>query len=264
MSQADAETLPDGNGRRRKHEPDVDQLAVFAPIADLGRADLVAQRLGDAIILGVLQDGDRLPNEANLGQQFGVATVTAREALEMLRSRGLIMTKRGRGGGSFVTYRRSLVEDLDQTQFAHSSRTGLRDMAIHYGALAARAASLAAVRASDDDVERLREIVADLDYGSDVGARRGEALFRVEVAAVAQSASLLKEEVRLQTEYSPVLWVGMGEERCRDIVRNAHEELVAAIESVDEARAAGVVQRQVDSFASFAIGIKARFDREHS
>ena len=40
------------------------RAAVFAPIAGGGRAELVAQRLTDAIDLGLLGGGEKLPSEA--------------------------------------------------------------------------------------------------------------------------------------------------------------------------------------------------------
>ena len=77
--------------------------AVFAPLAQESRAEIVARRLSDAIALGLLPDATQLPSESDLAARFGVATVTVREALTTLRHRGLVETRRGRGGGSFVT-----------------------------------------------------------------------------------------------------------------------------------------------------------------
>src|SRR6187551_2517051 len=98
--------------RRRRRGLDLPQsirsataarAAVFAPLGPAGRAELVEQRLTDAIELGLLSHGEKLPSESEMARQFGVATVTAREALEALREKGLVETKRGRDGGSFVT-----------------------------------------------------------------------------------------------------------------------------------------------------------------
>ena len=45
-----------------------------------GRAEQVAQRLGEAIRLGLILDGERLPSEVQLAEQLGIATVTLRAA----------------------------------------------------------------------------------------------------------------------------------------------------------------------------------------
>ena len=39
----------------------------------------------------------KLPSERELAQEYGVAYMTARHAMEVLRDRGLIITRRGRG-----------------------------------------------------------------------------------------------------------------------------------------------------------------------
>ena len=44
------------------------RAAVFAPVGGAGRAELVAQRLTDAITLGLLGDGERLPSETEMAR----------------------------------------------------------------------------------------------------------------------------------------------------------------------------------------------------
>ena len=42
------------------------RAVIFSPLEGAGRAELVEQRLTDAIVSGVLRDGERLPSEADL------------------------------------------------------------------------------------------------------------------------------------------------------------------------------------------------------
>lgn len=49
-----------------------------------------------------LRKGDRLPGEAELIARFGMAKGTIREAMRILEAQGLIVTRTGPGGGSFV------------------------------------------------------------------------------------------------------------------------------------------------------------------
>ena len=72
------------------------------PTTSSGRADEVVQRISEAIHLGLLSDGEKLPVEVDLAAQFGIAPMTVREALADLREQGLVETRRGRSGGSFV------------------------------------------------------------------------------------------------------------------------------------------------------------------
>ena len=72
--------------------------AVFAPLDDGAlRSEAVVRRVGSAIGLGLLGDGEQLPTEADLATMLTVSTVTLREALAELRKLGLVETRRGRG-----------------------------------------------------------------------------------------------------------------------------------------------------------------------
>lgn len=67
------------------------------------RARTIAKVLQDNILSGHYVPGDRLPSEADLCAHFEVSRPTLREALGRLSARGLIATRRGAGGGAFVT-----------------------------------------------------------------------------------------------------------------------------------------------------------------
>jgi GntR family transcriptional repressor for pyruvate dehydrogenase complex len=62
----------------------------------------VADRIKDWVVERDLKTGARLPNEAEMILQFGVSKGTVREAMRILEAQGLIVTRTGPGGGSFV------------------------------------------------------------------------------------------------------------------------------------------------------------------
>ena len=61
----------------------------------------VASDIEADIDAGRLAPDTRLPSEAELAVQYGVARVSVRRAMELLRERGKVVTVHGRG--SFVT-----------------------------------------------------------------------------------------------------------------------------------------------------------------
>lgn len=79
---------------------------------DIGGAPLAGKRakLSDVIVNDVKrwivverkQPGDRMPNEKELGELFGMSKSTVREALKALEVRGLIKVRTGPGGGAFL------------------------------------------------------------------------------------------------------------------------------------------------------------------
>ena len=109
---------------------------LFAPLEAGGRAETVARRLVQAITLGLLLDGERLPAESQLARQFGVSPVTLREALAMLRDMGLVETRRGRQGGSFVRAPASAQEAQVEAMLRLLSVHELRDIGDHRAAVA--------------------------------------------------------------------------------------------------------------------------------
>ncbi|WP_353808009.1 FadR/GntR family transcriptional regulator [Agromyces sp. SYSU T00194] len=241
--------------------PDVTRAVVFAPLDAVGRADRVEQRLGDAIVLGVLRDGEKLPSEAELARRLGVAVVTAREALEALRARGLVQTRRGREGGSFVTFDPAASDRVVDERLAAISRIDIRDLAAHYTAIAGTAAELAADRATDDDVASLRALAASVDGATAGGARRGHGRFRLDVAALSQSARLVHEELRLQAEFGPLLWMCLRDEDYRERSRVVREETIDAIESLDPERARHVTSGWIGQAIAWLIDEKTRRER---
>ena len=57
----------------------------------------LADDLAAKIAAGDFPVGSRLPSEAELAETYGVAKMTVRRALEVLRERGLVRTLHGRG-----------------------------------------------------------------------------------------------------------------------------------------------------------------------
>jgi DNA-binding FadR family transcriptional regulator len=65
-------------------------------------SDLVAGHLRRRIVRGELREGEQLPPESVLIEQFAVSRPTLREAFRVLESEGLITVRRGTQGGARV------------------------------------------------------------------------------------------------------------------------------------------------------------------
>lgn len=123
----------------------------------------VSDQLRAKILSGELQPGSRLPNETDMSTLFGVSRSTVREALRELSSQTLVATKRGVGGGTFV----SSPEPSQVTQYLEASlglMSASEDVTVaelleFRGMLEVPAAGLAALRRTEDDVKVLQEVV---------------------------------------------------------------------------------------------------------
>ncbi|MGH3924093.1 MAG: GntR family transcriptional regulator [Pseudonocardiaceae bacterium] len=72
-------------------------------LGDIDKADdrppyrQIAAALREAITSGRLAPGDRLPSESELVERYDVARMTARQAIQELRTEGLVISEHGRG-----------------------------------------------------------------------------------------------------------------------------------------------------------------------
>jgi GntR family transcriptional regulator, transcriptional repressor for pyruvate dehydrogenase complex len=220
------------------------RAAVFAPLDTGRRADAVVRRLSEGIQLGLLRPGEQLPSETELAESFGVAPVTVREALTALRERQLVVTRRGRTGGSFVRDVPAEPADLLRERLREIAPSQLRDLADHYVAVFGHSAQLAAERAGSEDVRLLTEDVAELrralemdaEIDADAG-RRAEWRFHVDVAAAAQSPRLTRTVMGLQSEVGPLLWLAATTETARAEVLARVQGILDAVRACDAQRA---------------------------
>lgn len=72
-------------------------------------AELVAQRIRRQIIRGELSEGESLPSETALIEQYGISRPTLREAFRVLEAEQLISVRRGARGGARVHAPRAVV-----------------------------------------------------------------------------------------------------------------------------------------------------------
>lgn len=199
-----AASEPDGARRGRQASeklPPPTRRLLFRQVGAPNAPAAVVRRLRAAIGLGLLSDGDKLPREADLAKELGVSNFSLREALALLRNDGLIITRPGKNGGSFVRRPKEPLP-LANDELIQLSSAELRDLGDWRQMLTSTAAGLAAQRAAPSNIERLSlyaEQVATADDNQ--GARRAYARYHVELTAAAQSARLSRAEFSMHEEF---------------------------------------------------------------
>ena len=209
--------------------------AVFSPLDDgAQRADAVVRRLGSAIALGLIEDGEQLPSETQLAVSLGVSTMTLREALADLRRRGLVVTRRGRSGGSFVRAESGALTALTDGRVSELGTTDLRELGELHAAIAGAAALHAADRATEHEIEHLSDLVGAFELAKDVTLRRRvDGRFYIELAASAQSVRLTMQEIGIQTELGQMSWA-LGDDPTRFAAAvESHRAIVGALRDRD-------------------------------
>ena len=141
------------------------------------------------------------------------------------------------------------------------SRIELRDLSLHYAAIAGMAAEVAADRASEDDLASLVEVDARADLATPGGARRAVGRFQLEIAAVSQSPRLVHEELRLQAEAGPLLWLCLREQDSRDRSRTARARGHPGDPHVQPERARRATTDHIASAVEWLIDEKVRLEQ---
>lgn len=141
-------------------------------------AEQVTEQLEAFIINQRLRAGDRLPSERELAKQFGVSRTVVREAVRALQARSMVEVSSGSG---------TVVRDVSPQAVSKSVSMLLRQGRPHvdYGLvsevrrlLEVEIAGLAAARRTQEDLNRLQEIVHTMDEMQ----RDRESFARIDVA----------------------------------------------------------------------------------
>lgn len=222
------------------------RASLISPLTAGGRTDEVVQRISEAIHLGLVVDGEQLPTEVEFAGQLGVSPMTLREALAVLREQGLVETRRGRTGGTFVRRPANPPLKVLKDRLRATTVSELRDLADEQWAVSGACAELAAERASASSVRRLLYLVEQLAPAKGLGARiRADSRFHIEVAMASQSERLTRLEVNLQSRTAGPLWWSYEPEPTLDEVVAEHHAIALAIAEEDGERARTLAERHV-------------------
>jgi GntR family transcriptional regulator, transcriptional repressor for pyruvate dehydrogenase complex len=233
---------------RTQASPDAGSSGVIEPLATGARAGEVEQRIGQAIALGLLPHGQQLPAEVVFASELGVSPSTLRDALASLREQGLVETRRGRAGGTFVMRPAEPDEDDLWERLRRTSATALRDLADEHAAIAGMSARLAAERASAADVSRLGSLIEQLSKAEALGPRiRADSRFHVDLAAASYSERLKQREVVLQGDTGDLLWLPHRPELDPSQAVHEHSEIALAVANEDGDRARHLAELHVQS-----------------
>src|SRR5712692_7663341 len=114
---------------------------------------LIVDQLRRAIHVGTFIPGDKFPPERELSKQLGVSRASVREAIRVLEGEGYVEARRGATGGIIVLDRAQTEERL--AAVIRSKLPEIEQVIDFRLAVECRAARLAAVRRTDEDLARL-------------------------------------------------------------------------------------------------------------
>jgi DNA-binding FadR family transcriptional regulator len=229
--------------------------AVLRPVRAGNAFEETVERLLQIIKLGAVAHGERLPPERELAPRLGVSRVTLREAIRALQQEGYVESRRGRSGGTFVTYRTPRPRSGDLARVAEGRVEQLTDaltyrMAVETGA----AQQLATMELTDAQSARLRRALVEANAADEADYRRLDARFHLTIAELTGSnlLSTACADARMRVtdllNAIPVLQ--------RNIEHSAlqHEAIVAAILTGDPEAARRAVAEHLEGTAALLRG----------
>jgi GntR family transcriptional repressor for pyruvate dehydrogenase complex len=155
-------------------------------------SEAIVEHLLTQIRKGEYGPGDWLPSERQLQEQLGVGRLALREALARLSALGIIQVSHGKGA--------QLQEQVDEAvlinalipSFAGRSSKGLQDLVETRSLIEGELAAKAALKRTDEDIERLRRILDDPGTAltSDEALAEMDFSFHCEVARIADNEFL--------------------------------------------------------------------------
>jgi GntR family transcriptional regulator, transcriptional repressor for pyruvate dehydrogenase complex len=213
--------------------------AVFEPVSPPTTFEETVERLGNAIKLGLLSAGSRLPPERELAGQLGISRSTLRQAIVTLVQSGHLTSVRGRSGGTFVAEMPPLASRAARRPAAGKMRAVL-DYRV---AIEAGAAMLAAERAGKRDLDRMRSCVERMAEVSRFEVyRRADIRFHIALAEAAGSARLVAAMTEVQGDMSELIALIAHPEEVLARSNAQHERLVKLVERGDSGRAVKLVR----------------------
>jgi GntR family transcriptional repressor for pyruvate dehydrogenase complex len=210
----------------------------------------VASQIYRLIEEGRLKPGDRLPPERDLADMFGVSRTSVRDAIRVLEMRGLVEPRHGEGTVVQQVPIDAIVSPLAETLVASKNLTAdLFDMRKILEPPLARAA---AMRASAEDLDALRQIVArqaERIQAGEIGIAEDTA-FHYRIATAAKNLVVLR--------VIDVVMDLLRESRARSLQRrgraerslHGHRRILAAIQDRDPDAAAEAMRPHIEEIES--------------
>ncbi|GAA2437865.1 FadR/GntR family transcriptional regulator [Streptomyces macrosporus] len=237
-----------------------DRLArVLRPVRAGNGFEEALERILRVIRLGLVPHGGRLPAERELAERLGISRVTLRDVLRVLQDEGLVESRRGRYGGTFVRYPGGPAGAAGRSRRpAEPSRAEVEDTLRFREVLEVGAAGLcAAERPTGERARRLRDALAATGDAPPADYRRRDTLLHLTLAELSGSPTLATQYAAVRADLNDLL------DRIPLLVRNLehsqrqHAALVEAVLEGDEEGARAVMREHCAGTAALLRGFLA-------
>jgi len=237
--------------------PGADLAALLGPVRAGNAFEETVERMLTVIKLGLVPPGDRFPPERELAAQLGVSRLTLREAIRALQQAGFVESRRGRFGGTFVTYDQP-APDLGEVRRLALEDTGrLTDALTFRLVVETGAAEVLAQSGGDRGRAVLLGRLADLNNATPGDYRRLDTLFHLSIAELTGSSLLAAACADARMRLNDLLNAIPVLQRNIDHTAGQHTAIANAILAGDAERARRAVAEHLEGTAALLRGFLA-------
>ena len=237
--------------------PGADLAALLGPVRAGNAFEETVERMLTVIKLGLVPPGDRFPPERELAAQLGVSRLTLREAIRALQQAGFVESRRGRFGGTFVTYDQP-APDLGEVRRLALEDTGrLTDALTFRLVVETGAAEVLAQSGGDRGRAVLLGRLADLNNATPGDYRRLDTMFHLSIAELTGSSLLAAACADARMRLNDLLNAIPVLQRNIDHTAGQHTAIANAILAGDAERARRAVAEHLEGTAALLRGFLA-------
>ncbi|MFI5755797.1 FadR/GntR family transcriptional regulator [Streptomyces sp. NPDC051569] len=191
----------------RKNEPLDPLTPVLRPVRAGNGFEEALEQILQVLRLGLVADGERLPAERELAERLRISRVTLREVLRVLQDQGLLESRRGRYGGTFVRPRPGTPAVGAGAELRRRvAAVDIEDVLRFREVLEVGAAGLCAVHGlTGEQAGRLRSALAATHDAPLTEYRRLDTLLHLTVAELAGSATLTAQYAGVRATVNDLL-----------------------------------------------------------
>jgi DNA-binding FadR family transcriptional regulator len=230
---------------------------MWRPVRGGNAFEITVSRLAQAIRLGLVTAGERLPPERELADRLRVSRVTLRQAIGALREAGFLESRRGRAGGTFVVYAVPPAADRSgAADLARQMGDALPDALDFRRVLEPGAAGLAATRAlAAGERAHLVACLAASRERDPAVRRVNDSRLHLAIASASGSASVAAAIADVQLRLDGLLAAIPVLRRNLDHSDAQHTRIVEAILAGDPAGARAAMEEHCDATAELVRGL---------
>ncbi|MDX3455002.1 FCD domain-containing protein [Streptomyces sp. ME02-8801-2C] len=177
---------------------------VLRPVRAGNGFEEALEQILQVVRLGLVPGGERLPAERELADRLGISRVTLREVLKVLQDQGLVESRRGRYGGTFVLPRGDAGGEDELRR--RISAVDLEDVLRFREVLEVGATGLCAQHGlSPEQADRLRDALVRTQDAPLADYRRLDTLLHLTLAELCGSPTLTSQYAAVRAKVNDLL-----------------------------------------------------------